>query len=148
MPDPAPIQLYLSSNNCTFLNDAIKRNRIGQTLTPIIVPEGYNAILRIIDCQIPNTWGTGQKFLLVRSSLMPMNQVSSQNFLAKIPVNAGNLFWILYTDTSYGKYKIPLANRTIGNFEIGIYNENGSDVNLGAIYDWSITVQFSFEKNI
>ena len=35
--DPTPIQLYLSSNNCTYLNDAIKRNRIGQTITPIIV---------------------------------------------------------------------------------------------------------------
>lgn len=142
---PDSLQLYLSSSNCTSINDAIKRNQIRQVLNePILVPVGHEAIVTLVSAEIPNTWSVLQKFLLVQTNMKSRNQVQTSRYFAKIPVTAGNGFLISYIN--YTNYGHPIVDKQISFIEVSIQNENGTDVVLGNGADWSCTIQIDFVK--
>lgn len=142
---PDSLQLFLSSNNCTSINDAVRRNQIRQVLNePILVPQGYEAKVTLVSAEVPNTWVALQKFLLMRSNLKARNQLQSGRYFAKIPVTAGQGFVIQYFNfTNYGH---PIVDKEIAYIEVSIHNEDGTDVSLGAGIDWSCTLQVDFIK--
>ena len=147
MSSPASLQIYLNSSSATVLNDAIKRNRMGMVINePIRVPPGYEAHVSLVDAQIPNTWVTLQKYLLVRTNLKCRNQYTSGRFFGKIPVDVAQSYFINYVN--FTNYQHPVSDQEFSFIEIGIYNEDGSDVSLGTGYDWSCTIQINSVKLI
>ena len=142
---PYSLQLYLSSSNCTFLNDTTKRNEINQIINePIVVPDGYDAIVTIEDAQFPITWAILQKFILVRSNLASRNQMITGRYIGKIPVFVGNGYMNNYINyTNYGHH---VQDLNITMLTVSLQNEDGSDVSFGAGFNWSITIQIDFKK--
>ena len=112
---------------------------------PVLVPDGYEAHVSLVDAQIPVSWATLQKYFLVRSSFRYRNQYLTGRYLAKIPVNVAQNYYLNYVNLT--NYKHPVSDRNFGFIEISIHNEDGSDVNLGATYDWSCTLQIDFVRS-
>ena len=150
MENPSSLQLYFNtvsytSNTIPSVNDNFKRNQIRLNLAePIIAPSNYYMTASIVDAQIPVTWASLQKYLLVRSNFRYRNQYLTGQYLGKIPVNAATGYMINYVNLT--NYKAPITDRNISYFELSLHNENGTDVYLGEGYDWSCTIQIDFEK--
>ena len=144
MATPASLQLYFNSSSMP-LNDATKRNQMRVNLQEaIIVPDGYEMHVSIVSAEIPNTWATLQKYLLVRSNLKYNNQYLTGRYLGKIPVNVATGYYINYVNLT--NYKNPTSDKNITYMEISIHNEDGTDVSLGNGSDWSATIQIDFRK--
>jgi hypothetical protein len=69
-------------------------------------------------------------------------------YIAKLPKQVGTGFRLLYNNLN--NYKHSVSDRNVNVLEIGIYGENGQDLNFNGPalvstgYDWSITLQFDF----
>ena len=144
MASPASTQIYLASTNNNVTNQT-RRNEIVLTLTePIYIPEGYEAHVMLVDAQIPVTWAVLQKFLIVRSNFQYRNQYLQGRALAKIPVNVAQNFYLNYVNQT--QYSHPIGDRIVSFIDLSLHNEDGSDVSLGATFDWSCTLQIDFKK--
>ena len=135
-------QIFVNSASATFVTDATKRNSIGIILEePVRVPEGYTAQVSIVDAQIPVTWATLYKSILVRSNLRSVNG----HILARIPVTVANGYLLHYFN--YSGFKASIADKTITVLELSLLYDNESDVSFGAGVDWSLTFQIDYIKS-
>jgi hypothetical protein len=150
-------QLYLDTKTATYLESATLRNKMGMMLNePIVVPDGYFLTVSLVDAEIPVNWTLppltpAYKYILVGSNLSARNQFVKGRYIAKIPKDVGSNYRLVYN--SYASYKHPVKDTKVDYIEVGIYAEDGSDLNLsgpalvGTGYDWSCTLQFDFHRN-
>lgn len=153
--NPLSFQLYLDSAQA-YLQDTTLRNKMGMTLNePIVVPEGYDLTVSLVDAQIPVNWDAQPlyKYVLVGTNLMSRNQYVKNRYIAKIPKDVPQGFRLMYYNNN--DYKHPVSDRKIDYIEVGIYGENGVDLNMNGPYkdvnggiNWSCTLQFDFHKHI
>ena len=150
MANPASVQIYLDSSQ-NQIQDSDKRNFISFNLNESLhVPEGYEAILTLVDAQVVNVWSDFHRYLFVKSNLRYKNQYMLKRYLTKIPINAGEGFVVNYVNfTNYGS---PITDRQISYIELSLHYEDGSDVAFGVDsltglpVDWSATLQFDFRQ--
>ena len=153
--NPLSFQLYLHTKTATYLENATLRNKMGMMLNePVVVPEGYHLTVSLVDAQIPVNWIVQPlyKYVLVGTNLMSRNQYVRNKYIAKIPKDVPQGFRLMYYN--FTDYKHPVSDRKIDYIEVGIYGDDGSDLNMStgtvdpnAGADWSCTLQFDFHKN-
>jgi hypothetical protein len=133
--------------------DTSLRNRFSVSLNePIIVPDDYILTVSVVSAEIPIVWNIAPayKYLLVGTNLKARNQYLKNNYIAKLPKAVGYGFRLIYNNLT--DYKHPVSDRQVDVLEIGLYGENGQNLNFstGLIadsgIDWSITLQFDFIK--
>jgi hypothetical protein len=133
--------------------DTNLRNKFSVTLNePIIVPDDYILTVTVVSAEIPINWNIlpAYKYLLVGTNLKARNQYMKSFYIAKIPKTIGSNYRLLYTNIT--DYKHAVSDRLVDVLEIGIYGENGQDLNFNGPalvstgFDWSITLQFDFIK--
>ena len=141
--NPLSFQLYLDSSRATYLENATLRNKMSMSLNePLVVPDGYVLTVSLVDAQIPVTWATLYKYILVGTNLKSRNQFSTSRYMAKIPQDVATGYRLVYVN--YPNYKHPVSDRKVDLIEIGIYAEDGTNISLGAGINWSCTLQFDF----
>jgi hypothetical protein len=135
------------------MSDTNLRNKFSVTLNePIIVPDDYILTVSVVTAEIPINWNIlpAYKYLLVGTNLKARNQYMKSFYIAKMPKTVGSGYRLLYNNLN--NYKHSVSDRNIDVIEIGIYGENGQDLNFNGAalistgYDWSITLQFDFIK--
>lgn len=152
--NPLSFQLYLNSASASYLESATLRNKFGVNLNePIVVPDDYHMTVSLVTAEIPVNWSVTPtyRYLLLGTNLMSRNQHMKNRYIAKIPKDVGSGFRLLYFNIT--GYKHPVSDRKVDYIEVGLYGEDGSDLNFngpglsGTAYDWSCTLQFDFHKN-
>jgi hypothetical protein len=151
--NPMSFQLYLDSARASYMPDTTLRNKFSVSLNePIIVPDNYILTVSVVSAEIPINWNVtpAYKYLLVGTNLKARNQYLKNLYIAKMPKTVGSGYRLLYTNLT--DYKHPVSDRQVDVLEIGIYGENGQDLNVGTTtvvgggIDWSITLEFGFVK--
>jgi hypothetical protein len=151
--NPLSFQLYLDSARASYMPDTSLRNKFSINLNePIVVPDGHILTVSVVTAEIPINWNIlpAYKYLLVGTNLKSRNQYLKSFYIAKLPKQVGTGFRLLYNNLN--NYKHAVSDRQVDVLEIGIYGENGQDLNFNGPalvstgFDWSITLQFDFIK--
>lgn len=146
-------QLYVYSGDAnTTVFDATQRNRIQFNLAePIICPDNKTLTISVVSAEISRgTWATTPYYLCVSSSALRTTngnaQIKGAPVICKIPVNATDGYMIQYQNMN--NFRAPMTTKQIETIDLALINPDGSDISLGAAYDWSVTLQIDYVGHV